>query len=502
MARYIGINTAFHDGGISVFDDDGNLLLFSQYERISRRKTDHEVGDISQQLVQAGLPPLQKTDRLFFTNPRMFGEFMAKMSYAEKNDKNAFLLPLSEIFKTFECYFVDHHLSHAAASWMFRSPDTTSSHLYLVFDGSGIKTNLLGGFYSIGEIGPGGIKEFESRRLDGRRFSSSARLDRLLFPGSRLGGIAGKLMGMAGHFLEAQATSFHQIDIESLNNRFTLLGGVFDRQLMVDYASVYQTYLKEISLELRVILDRYPHPNVVVGGGTFLALELNTLIVEKGRKLLFGPPVNDTGISLGSAALGFQLITGRWPKPLSDPFLQWQPPEDRSGSSTSIKEVADRLVRHNRPVGVVIGKAEAGPRALGHRSLLACPTLENKKLVSEVIKKREFYRPVAPIVTAADFDKFFLGPKGKYMQFRNDCLPSAADVIPGVVHTDNSARAQVLEYDDNPVLYELLVEVGKLTGSECLINTSLNGPGKPIVNTLADAEKEMDCSLFDLVCLG
>jgi len=149
----------------------------------------------------------------------------------------------------------------------------------------------------------------------------------------------------------------------------------------------------------------------------------------------------------------------------------------------------------------MIGKGEVGPRALGHRSLLAVPTLENKLLLSEKIKRREFYRPVAPIVTNNDFPKLFTGPQGKYMQYRNGCTELANKLTPGIVHNDNTARAQVITREDNPWLFDVLVEVGKKTGAECLINTSLNGPGKPIANTADDVTNEMDISEFELVVM-
>lgn len=132
--------------------------------------------------------------------------------------------------------------------------------------------------------------------------------------------------------------------------------------------------------------------------------------------------------------------------------------------------------------------AEIGPRALGHRSILADPTKpEMLEFVSQRLKNREFYRPLAPIVTDREFPNLFTGPQGKYMQFRNIATPYGEQKVPAVVARDKSTRAQVVTAQDDPWLYELLVAFGQRSGVECLINTSLNARGRPICETLDEA---------------
>ncbi len=502
--RFIGINYGVHDAGIAVYDSDGTLLLASQAERYKRIKSNHLIGNINERLQLANLAPLSKNDNIFTVKPanagELFGYLAQKDKEQEKTKSNPFLLPYASIFSKYNFYHVDHHLSHAACAWQFRTPDVSEESLYIVFDGWGFKSDLTSGFYSIGTIGPKGITEFERNKLPSKQFASSFRLDHLKMPGTRPLSVAGKLMGLAGYFPDTKYIPFENINLEALEKRFNELGETMDESLMKEYANVYYSYIEDVKNEIEKILQKYPHKNVVVGGGTFLALELNSFIVESGRNLIFAPPTNDSGIALGAGALGYFLITGKWPKVFESPFFEWGPKQHPT-HPISPQKAAEILVDKNKPIGVIIGKAEVGPRALGHRSLLAVPTLENKKLLSETIKKREFYRPVAPIVTDRHFDKFFTGPRGKYMQFRNFCTPLAEKLIPGIVHNDKTARAQVLERKDNPWLYDVLVEVGKKTGAECLINTSLNGPGKPISNTLEDVKKEMDTSLFQLIIM-
>jgi len=499
--RYVGLNYAAHDGGMAVFDQEGNLLFAHQFERLSRRKSASLTDNVNALLTSAGLAPISGNDLIFSVRPSTVGEFTAKLEYEERPNNQDMLLSLSNQYKKLDFYHLSHHLAHAACSWMFRDRLVGDEDcLYIVFDGSGTKINIKGGIYSMGTIGANGLIDSENSLLLGSRLASGERLDKLkLFETNSLG-VAGKLMGMAGHVSDAPFVPLEQINIAALNEKILKGGSTMGEETMRECASVYLSYIEDVKKQVDVFLKKYPNKNVVVGGGTFLALELNTYIAEKGRNVVLGPPPNDSGIALRSAALGYYLINKKWPKALDTPFLQWCPPQKPTAPMTP-ERAAAILVDENRPLGVIIGKGELGPRALGHRSLLAVPTPGNKKLVSETIKKREFYRPAAPIVTDRQFEKFFTGPKGKYMQYRNFCTPLARELIPAVVHNDNSARVQVLERKDNPWLYDVLIEVGKKTGAECLINTSLNGPGKPISNTAEDARKEMDTSLFELIVM-
>jgi carbamoyltransferase len=226
---------------------------------------------------------------------------------------------------------------------------------------------------------------------------------------------------------------------------------------------------------------------IVIGGGTCLALELNTKINSKVKDVVFGPPINDSGLALGAAAFGYFMDTGKWPNPIKSPsMMHLQEPLPEVGPQDP-KEIA-AVIAKDRVVGLLRGKAECGPRALGFRSILAnACKYENLKRVSEDLKGREYFRPLAPIVTAESFDRYFVGPKGEYMQYKCECTEEAQKELPAIVHKDNSARPQVVYKENDPWLHSLLVEYGKLTGHECMINTSLNGKGKPICNTYQDA---------------
>ena len=144
--------------------------------------------------------------------------------------------------------------------------------------------------------------------------------------------------------------------------------------------------------------------------------------------------------------------------------------------------------------GVIIlhnGQTEIGPRALGNRSLITRPDkIEVKQKLSEKIKQRESYRPVAPIVLEEKVHEYFIGPdKSPFMLYKYDVIKSVQKNIKGGVHHDDSARVQTVNKKTNTFLHELIKRFGDKTGTYVLLNTSLNLKGDPISNTIKDTLK-------------
>jgi carbamoyltransferase len=141
-------------------------------------------------------------------------------------------------------------------------------------------------------------------------------------------------------------------------------------------------------------------------------------------------------------------------------------------------------------VGVASGRAEFGPRALGHRSLLADPRgSEIKDRVNE-IKRRQKFRPFAPIILEELVDTYFDMPRGfshsRYMQSVARCRHP--DLFPAVIHHDGTSRVQTVPQDGSGIR-QLLEKWYALTGCPMLLNTSLNIRGEPMVNDRADADR-------------
>jgi carbamoyltransferase len=147
------------------------------------------------------------------------------------------------------------------------------------------------------------------------------------------------------------------------------------------------------------------------------------------------------------------------------------------------------------------GRSEIGPRALGHRSILADPRPASHWQRVNRTKRREAWRPFAPIVIASKTrDWFFGAPEvSPYMLFTHFV---ASGAVPAVTHVDHTARVQTAEASAGAI-YEVLCEFEALTGVPVLLNTSFNGPGEPIVETPEDALKcFLGCDLDVLAIEG
>jgi carbamoyltransferase len=182
------------------------------------------------------------------------------------------------------------------------------------------------------------------------------------------------------------------------------------------------------------------------------------------------------------------------------------------------------LLKQGNVVGWFQGRMEFGPRALGYRSILANPM--NEKMQQKLnlkIKKRESFRPFAPIVLAEDVCNYFeqedetpymlhvmpvkkeiLGeiPGGFASWAMKDKLKYSKGLFPAVTHVDGSARVQTISNNRNKKLYELLLAFKKITGSAVLVNTSFNERGEPIVCTPDDAFKSFMRTEMDILAIG
>jgi carbamoyltransferase len=191
------------------------------------------------------------------------------------------------------------------------------------------------------------------------------------------------------------------------------------------------------------------------------------------------PNPGDSGSSLGAAALAHG---GRinW----KDTFLGHE-----ITGEYPVNTILNRLLS-DRIVGVASGRAEFGPRALGNRSLLADPRGSDIKDRVNEIKRRQKFRPFAPVILAEQAELFFSMPRGfrnsPYMQSVARCR--YPDTYPAIVHHDGTSRVQTVS-DNGSGIRRLLEKWFVLTGCPMLLNTSLNIRGEPMVNDRADADR-------------
>jgi carbamoyltransferase len=222
-----------------------------------------------------------------------------------------------------------------------------------------------------------------------------------------------------------------------------------------------------------------PSNNLVYAGGVALNCSANRNLGDYFNNIWIMPNPGDAGSSLGAAALtyGGQL---NW----NNAFLG----HDIPGKYPCADIVSELMT--NKIVGVASGRAEFGPRALGNRSLLADPRGNTIKDKVNEIKRRQKFRPFAPIILEEFADKYFEMPKGfvtsRYMQTTAKCL--RPDEFPAIIHVDGTSRVQTVPRDGSGIR-ELLCLWYTWTGCPMLLNTSLNIRGEPMVNNRADADR-------------
>ena len=155
----------------------------------------------------------------------------------------------------------------------------------------------------------------------------------------------------------------------------------------------------------------------------------------------------------------------------------------------TIKDIVSKLI--NKEIGAIFqGKMELGPRALGNRSIIADPRMEDGKDKVNEVKNREWYRPFAcSILEERSHDWFEMG-RLKSSPFMSYAIPVKEDKwkkIPAVIHVDGTCRLQTVNRDQNPLYYDLINEFYNQTSIPLILNTSFNLAGQPIVFNPAKA---------------
>jgi carbamoyltransferase len=246
-----------------------------------------------------------------------------------------------------------------------------------------------------------------------------------------------------------------------------------------DLAHTAQRLWEETWLEQ---LSRYCHlsENLIFSGGCALNCLLNSKMRRHGlfTQIFIPPTPGDDGQALG--ALIHQLGAK-----CCFPFLGrcWGHADDLP------EQAVDDLV-----AGKILlwfdGRSEIGPRALGHRSIFAsADTVARRRKISERVKAREWYRPVAPIVLAERASDWFeIQQDSPWMLEAVPAKQKTRIQAPAVVHVDGSSRVQTLRSKDDPLLHDLLTHIEATTGVPILVNTSMNLPGDPICDSPDDAK--------------
>ena len=249
--------------------------------------------------------------------------------------------------------------------------------------------------------------------------------------------------------------------------------------------------------------------SLALAGGVAHNCTMNGHILRSGLfdRMFVQPAAHDAGCALGAALHAHRLAVGQYPRRKISNLYWGSPVGDarqiserlqRWGNLVEIEALGDTaaraaaLIADGSVVGWVQGKSEFGPRALGNRSILADPRrAENKQIINDMIKKREGYRPFAPAVLEERAAELFeLTPDleiFRYMIFVVPVREAYQSVLQAVTHVDGTARVQTVSRDSNPAFWQLIHELGKLTGVPVILNTSFNNNAEPIVDSVDDA---------------
>jgi carbamoyltransferase len=256
--------------------------------------------------------------------------------------------------------------------------------------------------------------------------------------------------------------------------------------------------------------------NVVIGGGVGFNCTANGVVWNSGLvdRLAVFPASGDAGTSAG-AALAVAAEAGEVDMgPLAVAALGPEFPDDeirtalrRYGVPFTEEDdiagaVAD-LVADGRVVGWFQGRAEAGPRALGQRSIVASPLARSMHERVNAIKNREQWRPLAPSMSRRAASRYLVNPGPvQFMLSACQVKESTRDEVPAVVHVDGSCRPQVLDDDSSPLYRRLMDSLADRGHPEIVLNTSFNLAGEPIVHSPFDALRSFYGSGLDAVALG
>jgi carbamoyltransferase len=244
--------------------------------------------------------------------------------------------------------------------------------------------------------------------------------------------------------------------------------------------------------------------NLCLGGGVALNCVANSHVARNaGFDEVFVPPApGDDGIAVGCALYGAaahgELRRDGCPVFLGRSYSH--DPEDlinlglaQIAPDTTVSSWLAKRIASGAVIGWYQGGAELGPRALGHRSLLADPRRPDMRdHLNRVVKNREMFRPFAPVVLEEAVLEYFeeLHPS-YFMSFVSAVRQEKRSIVPAITHVDGTSRYQVLRESDNPELYGLVSAFAKQTGVPLLLNTSFNRAGEPIVETPVEAARCM-----------
>ena len=564
----LGISAWYHDSAAALVQD-GRVVAAASEERFSRLKHDAglplraarfclEQANLAAEDLEAVVfyeKPLKKLERMVVSQVLSFPRSLAAFRQGALSQLTQKLWVGSALSKALgvpieRILYSEHHLSHAASA-LYCSPFSEAAVLTVDGVGEWASTGLYRG-------GPRGIEALGTVAFPhsiGLVYSAFTA-----FLGFRVNNGEYKVMGMAAYgtprFADAvrqilrlredgtfsvdlSAVRYHWSATESFGPAFEEAfgpprppGSPFDPQTdqgrhYADIAASVQLVTEEALLGLaRRLHEETGLADLCLAGGVALNSVANARLCREGpfERVFVHPAAGDAGGAVGAALWAWREVFGRplADRPLAGPDLgaAWED-DDIGALLTDLRRSSQRLASEaalvasaaddlaaGRVVGWVQGRFEWGPRALGHRSILADPTrAEMKDRVNATVKFREAFRPFAPSCLADAADRYFEIPDAArllvpWMLGVVAVRDEAQAFLPAVTHTDGTARLQTVSPEDSPRYAALLEAFGQRTGHPVLLNTSFNLKGEPIVSSPVHALSTFDRSALDVLYLG
>ena len=536
MSVVLGVNAVFHDPAAALVID-GEIVAAAEEERFSRRKhgkspvpfSTWELPEraITWCLEQAGLgasdldavgysydPDVAPVDDSLGPDQEWEG---LRTLYARRAP--LFLSTLLPGLDPCVVHHVRHHVAHAASAWAASPFDSCA---VLVLDGRGETASSLTGLAKDGQFVELGVQALPH--------SLGLRYEELTeHLGYRRSSDEYKVMAMASYGTPRHLGRFRALMRSDGNGGFVTdpvdwseftppgRGDGSTAREYVDLAASVQARLEELLIETAEWLhDRTGERRLAMAGGVALNCVANSRLLEDGPfdEIWVQPAAGDAGTALG-AALQLAAELGDRPRPMRTVALgpEWDDAALESVLRSAavpyerppdLAEEVARALADDQVVAWFQGRSEFGPRALGHRSLMAHPgRAENLSRLNDV-KGREHFRPVAPMVLLERApDVFEAGPiPSPHMLFVHRVRDEWVPRIPAVVHVDGTARAQTVDPAEEPVVHRMLQRFEALTGLPAVVNTSLNTAGRPMVDHPRDALECFGSAPIDLLAIG
>jgi len=533
--RVLGVNAIFHDPAAALVID-GEIVAAAEEERFSRRKhgkrpvafSSWELPELSAAwcLKHAGLTPSDIDVVAYSYDPRLVrpADSMGlddpwdhlRTMYASRAPE--FLANALPGLDAGSVTYVPHHVAHAASASL-AAPMRDSS--VLVLDGRGEACSHLAGSYRDGELkvlaaqglphSLGLLYEELTEHLGFLRSSDEYKVMALASYGTPR-----FAREMAEAIRSTGDGGFEVAPIEWSTLTKPREATAEWTTEHADLACSVQRRLEEVLLELACWLyEQTGDRALTMAGGVALNCVANSRIAREGpfEEVWVQPAAGDAGTALGGALHVAQARGDRIsPMPGADLGREWSDDDLQAWLTTAkvpftrpadIAEEIAAALAHDCVVAWFQGRSEYGPRALGHRSLLAHPGYARNLERLNDVKGREQFRPIAPMVLAERASEIFDGPlPSPYMLFVHDVAPAWRERIPAVVHVDGTARIQTVDRATEPLMAQVLEAFDRRTGLPVVVNTSLNTAGRPMVDDPRDALECFGSTPVDVLALG